>query len=69
MDVDPLLSVTMRIRDLDVGEKASVGQSGEEREPSQSCPGRGERGRGGGGATHTHGQARASNLKVGGGGV
>lgn len=48
MDVDPLLSVTMRIRDLDVGEKASVGQSGEEREPSQSCPGRGERGRGGG---------------------
>lgn len=68
MDVDPLLSVTMRIRDLDVGEKASVGQSGEEREPSQSCPGRGERG-GGGCATHTHGQARASNLKVGGGGV
>lgn len=49
MDVDPLLSVTMRIRDLDVGEKASVGQSGEEREPSQSCPGRG-----GGGGANTH---------------
>ena len=53
-------SVIMRVRDLDVGKKASVGQSGEGREPSQSCPGRGE-----GGAPNTaHGQTRSSNLKV-----
>ena len=58
-------SVIMRVRDLDVGKKASVGQSGEGREPSQSCPGRGE-----GGAPNTaHGHTRSSNLKVGGGGV
>jgi len=37
-------SVIMRVRDLDVEKRASVGQSGEGREPSQSCPGRGEGG-------------------------